>query len=84
MAAGTPVIAFGRGGALDTVVDGETGVFFHEQSVDALVNGLRRFEEIEPGLHTEHLRQHARRFARAEFERQFGEFVQRAIERRHP
>lgn len=44
MASGRPVIAYGRGGVLDTVIDGETGLFFHEQSVEALVDAVERFE----------------------------------------
>ncbi len=44
MASGRPVIAYGRGGALDTVVDGKTGLLFHDQSVDGLVNAVQQFE----------------------------------------
>ncbi len=44
MAGGTPVLAYGEGGALETVVDGETGMFFHEQSADALVRCIEEFE----------------------------------------
>lgn len=47
MASGRPVIAYGRGGALDSVVDGETGLLFHEQSVDALIDAVERFEAQE-------------------------------------
>ena len=43
-AAGTPVIAFGQGGALETVKDGETGLFFGEQSVESLCNAIEEFE----------------------------------------
>ena len=43
-AAGTPVIAFGAGGALETVKDGETGLFFREQSADGLCGALEAFE----------------------------------------
>ena len=43
-AAGTPVIAFGRGGALETVVEGETGLFFREQTVDSLCGAIEEFE----------------------------------------
>ena len=42
--AGTPVIAYGAGGALETVVDGETGLFFAEQTVEALCNAIEEFE----------------------------------------
>lgn len=43
-AAGRPVIAFGKGGALETVVDGRTGLFFPEQTVDSLCEAVHRFE----------------------------------------
>lgn len=43
-AAGRPVIAYGSGGALDTVVPEETGVFFYEQTLDALVRAVRSFD----------------------------------------
>lgn len=44
MAAGRPVIAYGKGGALDTVVDGRTGTLFYDQSTEALVDAVERFE----------------------------------------
>lgn len=44
LAAGTPVIAYKKGGALDIVQDGETGVFFEEQTVESLVEALQKFE----------------------------------------
>lgn len=44
MASGRPVVAFGRGGATETVVDGLTGTFFAEQGVDALVDAVERCE----------------------------------------
>lgn len=46
LAAGTPVIAYKKGGALDIVQDGETGVFFEEQTVDSLVDAMKRFETM--------------------------------------
>jgi glycosyltransferase involved in cell wall biosynthesis len=45
-AAGRPVVAFGRGGATETVVDQVTGVLFHEQSVDALVDAIERLDRL--------------------------------------
>ena len=47
LAAGAPVIAYGRGGSLDIVQDGESGVLFHEQTVDAVVEAVRRAEAIQ-------------------------------------
>lgn len=46
LAAGTPVIAYNKGGALDIVQEGETGVFFTEQTVESLVSAMQRFETL--------------------------------------
>lgn len=43
-AAGRPVIAYGKGGVLDTVIDGKTGILFPESTVDGLVEAIERFE----------------------------------------
>ncbi len=40
-ACGTPVIAYGHGGSLETVCDGKTGTFFYEQTADAIVNAVK-------------------------------------------
>jgi glycosyltransferase involved in cell wall biosynthesis len=45
IAAGTPVIAYAKGGALDIVQDGETGILFETQSVEGLVEAMKRFED---------------------------------------
>ncbi len=47
LAAGTPVIAYKKGGALDIVQDGETGVFFEYQTVESLIGAIERFETLE-------------------------------------
>lgn len=44
MAAGCPVIAYGAGGALETVVEGETGLFFREPTIDSLIAAMEEFE----------------------------------------
>jgi len=46
-AAGCPVIAFGQGGALETVVENETGLFFENQTVDSLCDAVERFQCLE-------------------------------------
>jgi len=46
-AAGCPVIAFGQGGALETVIDGETGVFFAEPTADSLCAAVQKFQTLE-------------------------------------
>jgi glycosyltransferase involved in cell wall biosynthesis len=65
IAAGTPVIAYAKGGALDIVQDGETGVLFEEQTVDALVHAIQRAETIEFRPSTLHRK--SKRFARGLF-----------------
>lgn len=65
-AAGTPVIAFGRGGALETVVDGETGLFFREQTVESLCNAIEEFEGR--GWDAARCRENAGGFGRERFE----------------
>lgn len=66
LASGTPVIAYGRGGVLDSLKDGETGVFFEEQSEESLLRALDRFEgmSFEPAKLAKHARfYHPDRFA---------------------
>jgi glycosyltransferase involved in cell wall biosynthesis len=64
-AAGVPVVAFGVGGATETVVDGRTGVLFAEQSPAALSGAIERFEALR--LREEDIRENARRFGRERF-----------------
>lgn len=80
-ACGTPVIAFGRGGALETVIDSadpavRTGLFFHEQSVAAIRDAVERFEAggaFDPRA----CRRNAERFAPERFRTDFAEFAAR-------
>lgn len=65
LAAGAPVIAYGKGGALDIVQDGESGVLFEEQTVDAVVNAIKKAEtqQFDPAT----LRRKARRYDKGLF-----------------
>ena len=60
MACGTPVIAYGRGGVTETVVSGETGLFFEPQTPDALNSCLREAATI--SWNRDHIRKRAERF----------------------
>lgn len=60
-AAGTPVIAFAKGGALETVVGGQTGEFFEEPTVESLCNAIEEFESKTYNPAT--LRRNAARFS---------------------
>ncbi len=72
MAAGRPVIAYGRGGALETVVDGRTGLFFDQQTEESLIGGVERFEAVEASFDAGEIRRHARSFDREVFKGRFG------------
>lgn len=67
MASGRPVIAYGRGGATETVVAGTTGVFFEEQTVEGLMGAVERFERIAGGFDPQAIRAHAARFSTPRF-----------------
>ena len=70
-ACGTPVLAFGRGGASETVIDGVTGLHFWHQSVEAICDAVTRFEAATGGFDAATLRQHAQRFSIARFRMEF-------------
>lgn len=79
-AAGRPVVAYGAGGALETVVDGITGAFFAEQTVDSMVGAIERLERIdfEPAT----IRRHAESFAFEAFAEQMQTLIHEAMSRR--
>jgi glycosyltransferase involved in cell wall biosynthesis len=81
-ACGTPVIALGRGGVTETVVDGETGLFFGEQKVEALCAAIDRFERVRDRFDPERIRSQAERFSRARFRESFAAVLERE-RRRH-
>ncbi len=66
LASGKPVIAFGRGGALETVPS-FGGVFFREPTEASLAAAIREFESLEPDIRPAELQAHASRFSEAEF-----------------
>ena len=77
-ACGTPVIAYGRGGAQETVVSGVTGVFFPEQTVEHLKAAVDEFERIRDRLNPEDIRAQAERFAVPVFRAAFSRLVHQA------
>jgi glycosyltransferase involved in cell wall biosynthesis len=74
-ACGTPVIAYGKGGVRETVVAGETGMFFGEQTVEAVCRAVEEFEAKADGFDTAQVRANAERFSPARFRAEFAEFV---------
>jgi glycosyltransferase involved in cell wall biosynthesis len=78
MASGRPVIALRAGGAVETVIDGETGIFFDEPSARALVNAVNRFKFMV--FSKEKLRQRALKFDKKVFQDKLGRFVREKYE----
>lgn len=76
-ACGSPVIAYGRGGALETVVDGETGIFFGSQDAAALAGAVRRSDG--GGFDADTLRKNALRFSRALFKDKLAGYIEDAV-----
>lgn len=81
-ACGTPVIAFGKGGALETIrgLDSErpTGVFFNEQSMEAIIRSVEIFEEVRDKIRPQNCRENALRFSPERFRAEFASFVHRS------
>jgi glycosyltransferase involved in cell wall biosynthesis len=77
LAAGTPVIAYAKGGALDIVQDGESGVLFKDQTVESLVAAMKRFETLTFLPATLHRK--AKRFDKRLFDTQIQKIVADSI-----
>jgi glycosyltransferase involved in cell wall biosynthesis len=74
-ACGTPVLAFGRGGAQETVIDTRTGLHFHEQTAEAIIDVVERFEALDTKMEPETVRRHALRFSTERFRCEFTDYV---------
>lgn len=75
MAAGRPVLAYKKGGVLDSVADGQTGAFFERQSVESLIEALDAFEKRTEQWNPEVLRAHAHAFSKERFQESIQRFV---------
>jgi glycosyltransferase involved in cell wall biosynthesis len=79
MACGTPVIAYRKGGVTESVVDGQTGVFFDEQSIAGVRQGVQAFEERAQTFDPKIIRARAMEFDAAAFAEKFKALVARAM-----
>ena len=77
MAGGCPVLAYGEGGALETVVDGETGMFFYEQSAESLALCIEEFEQR--NFNAAACRERAKQFSTDVFKRGFVSFCEKVL-----
>ncbi len=73
-ASGRPIIAYGAGGALASIIDGVTGVFFHEQTVESMAEALSSFDERHYDSQT--IRNHALEFDKPRFHRRILQFIE--------
>ena len=71
---GTPVIALGYGGVLETIINNKTGIFFMEKSMDSLISIINEFESLE--FNYKEINKNARRFDESIFEAKMKEFVE--------
>jgi glycosyltransferase involved in cell wall biosynthesis len=78
-ASGRPVLAFGRGGALETVIDGETGLFFREQTPEALMDAVERLEAGRHSITVEKCVENADRFSEERFRADLEASVRQAL-----
>ncbi|MFA7309094.1 MAG: glycosyltransferase [Patescibacteria group bacterium] len=74
-AAGRPVIAYRAGGAMETVVENKTGVFFDTQTPESLIDAIERFEKIQ--FSPEECRKNAEKFNLSSFKESFQSFVEK-------
>lgn len=84
MAQGVPVIAYNKGGALETVVESKrvqesTGLFFDRQDVDSLIAAIKRFEQIEDQFDPDFIKHHARAFGEDVFKQKMDSAIKNFI-----
>ncbi|MBM3302292.1 MAG: glycosyltransferase, partial [Deltaproteobacteria bacterium] len=75
-ASGRPVIAYGAGGALETVVPRKTGLVFAEQTPESLIAAIKEFQRDSDKFDPESIRDQSRRFSKERFATEFREYAQ--------
>lgn len=80
MACGTPVIAFGKGGASETVINNKTGILFKQQTEESIIDAVHQFEQKKNDFNSESIRHHSEKFSRKIFEQNISGFVNKKAE----
>lgn len=75
MASGRPVIAYAEGGALETVINGKTGILFRKQTKEDLKKAINKFLEKEKQFKPDQIRKHAEKFSSSVFDKKIIEFI---------
>lgn len=76
MASGCPVIAYSEGGALETIRENVTGLFFYEQNALALIQKIQEFEKKKNHFSVEAIRKHAEKFSKEKFQERILEYLE--------
>ena len=79
MASGRPVIAYRKGGVLETVVEGRTGIFFNKQTTGSLISALKKFEKFEPSFDPYMARKWARKFSLKRYKKEWQTFIKKSL-----
>jgi glycosyltransferase involved in cell wall biosynthesis len=74
-AAGAPVIAYGKGGATESILSGKTGLLFSEQTVESLIDAIKTFEAGQIKFNQKQIRQNAERFAPERFQQELSTYI---------
>ena len=80
-ACGKPVIAYKKGGALETVIDGITGIFFEEQTIGSLIEAVKKFENTK--FNGNVIRSNAGKFGRKKFFELIKNYIDEKIKKRY-
>ncbi|PJE57462.1 MAG: glycosyltransferase family 4 protein [Candidatus Portnoybacteria bacterium CG10_big_fil_rev_8_21_14_0_10_38_18] len=79
MSWGKPVLAFRKGGATETIIEGKTGEFFDYQNAAVLADGIRRLRQNLKNYDPKFISQHAQKFSRERFEKEFKNIIDKLI-----
>lgn len=74
-ASGTPVIAYGRGGALETIINGKTGYFFYQQSAESISRAVQEFESQYELIDYEFMKEHVQQYSLEIFNKKISDIV---------
>lgn len=78
-ASGTPVIAYGRGGVLDTVKDGKSGVLFREQTVESLLQAVQYFEKNGVSWNAKQIKENSEQFSVQNFKDKLKSYIEECL-----
>ncbi|MEW8625385.1 MAG: glycosyltransferase family 4 protein [Candidatus Thiodiazotropha sp.] len=79
-ACGVPVVAYGKGGVLDTVIENKTGIYFHEQSEQSIINAITKFESMKHQFDPVAIRTHAENFSEERFRLEIESYVKNELD----